>query len=59
MNKLQRTRLKICVIAFFTVIVVAILKHWLTGISETMVGLAIVNILGYGVYETVRPSKKE
>lgn len=58
MNKLMRTRLRICVIAFFTVIIIAVLKHWLTGISETMVGLAVVNVLGYGIYETLRPSKK-
>jgi len=58
MNALMRTRLRICVIAFFTVIGTAILKNWLPGISETMVGLAVVNVLGYGIYETLRPSKK-
>jgi len=56
MNALMRTRLKICVIAFFTVMATAILKHWLPGIDNTIVGFAVVNVLGYGIYETLRPS---
>jgi len=58
MSKLMRTRLKICIIAFFAVIIVAILKHWLTGISETMVGLAVVTVLGYIFGDTIRKSDK-
>ena len=52
----KRTRFKFTAIAFFTVIICAVAKHWLPGIDVTLVGLAMTTILGYLYAETKRPS---
>lgn len=54
----ERTRLRFGMIAFFSMLVVAILKHWLPGISETIVISACVPVVMYIIGETWRESKK-
>ena len=58
MNKLQRTRLKLGCIAFVLVLGTAWAKNWFPNISIEIVGLAVINILGYIFADTIRPSKK-
>ena len=52
----KRTRLKFAVIAFFTLIAVAIIKHWLPGISDTVLGMATGTPLVYILGDTIRKS---
>ena len=51
-----KTRFKVTVIVIFALIVLAVLKHFLPGISEAMLGMAVVTGLGYLWNETKRPS---
>lgn len=54
----KRTRLKFAMVAFFVVIAMAVLKHWFSGISETLVGLACSSALTYIIGDTIRKSEK-
>lgn len=56
-NETQRTRLKICIFAFIITMIAAIAKHWLSGISETIILIADGTVLGYIMGETIRQSK--
>jgi len=54
----DKTRLKFGMIAFFSMLATAIAKHWLSGISETLVISACVPVVMYIIGETWRSSKK-
>ena len=54
----KRTRLKFAMIAFFVLIVVAILKHWLPGISDAVLLMATGTPLVYILGDTFRKSDK-
>lgn len=54
-----RTRLKVCMIAFFVVVVTAWAKNWFPGISLELMGMAVTTVLGYLFVETKRPSNGE
>jgi len=54
MNK--KSRLKFAMIAFFTLIVVAILKNWFPGISETVLLMATGTPLTFIIGDTIRKS---
>lgn len=51
-----KTRMKIGCVAFLIVMAAAIAKHWLPGISETMVAIASTTVLGYILGDTLRKS---
>jgi len=51
-----RTRLKVGLICFFSILIVAILKNWLPGISIELVVSACLPVLAYIFAETKRPS---
>lgn len=54
----EKSRLKFAMLAFFTFVIVAVLKHWLPGISETILGIAAGSPLAYIIGDTVRKSDK-
>ena len=53
-----KTRMKIGCVAFVLVLGVAVAKHWLPGIDTAIIGLAVINVLGYIFGETLRKSDK-
>jgi len=54
----EKTRLRFGMIAFFTMIAVAVLKNWFPGISVEIILGAAVPVTGYILGETFRSSKK-
>jgi len=57
MNK--QTRFKFGLLSFFSLLIVAILKHWLPGISDTIILSACVPIVTYMLGESFRPSYRD
>lgn len=53
-----KTRMKIGCIAFILILATAIAKNWLPGIDTAIIGLAVINVLGYIFGETMRKSDK-
>ena len=53
---MKKTRFKVTVIVIFALMVCAVLKHFLPGLDIAILGLAVVNGLGYLYSETKRPS---
>jgi len=52
----KRTRFKFAIIAFFTFIACAILKHWLEGLDVQILIIGAVPTLAYIYAESKRPS---
>jgi hypothetical protein len=52
----KRTRFKFAIIAFFTFIACAVLKHWLEGLDVQILIIGAVPTLAYILGETFRPS---
>lgn len=53
----KRTRLKLTWAAFFALLGMAVLKHFLPGMSLEIIGIATTTVLGYLWVETKRPSQ--
>jgi tetrahydromethanopterin S-methyltransferase subunit C len=57
-NGMTKTRMKIGCVAFVLILGTAILKNWLPGIDTAIIGLAVLNVLGYILGDTIRKSDK-
>lgn len=55
----ERTRFKLTLIAYMTLLLAAIAKNWFSGISETILGIAAGLVTAYIAGDTFRPSDKE
>jgi len=53
---MKKTRFKITTVVVFVMVACAILKHFLPGLSIEILGLAMINGLGYLWSETKRKS---